>query len=472
MKHRTLIIARATAIALMAGFTGCNLAPKESALGPELPAQFDSKGAWRPARPADTEARGAWWELFRDERLSRLLAAVESSNPDLQAAAFRVDEARALARADRSDLFPLLGGSGSAERNRSSGTLNSNFAGGRTRTSVRLTLDLSYEVDLWGRVRNQAKASAARADAVAGDQLAALLSLQGELALDYYALRAQDAEIGLLKRSVALRQRGVDLAKERFDQGDTARFELSQAETELASIRSQSIGLERTRLELEHALARLQGLVPGQFSLPSLPIDSAAAPPAVPKTVPSQLLERRPDISAAARRVAAANAEIGVARAAWFPNISIGANGGGESSAVSLLTSTASRVWSLGTNVDWPLFEGGRRWANIAAARARAETAAAEYRSVVIHAVVEVEDALGALDVLRRQEAAQRATVESARKTVDLAFQRYEAGLVPYFEVLDAQRTLLDAEVDATRIRGERFAATVILIKSLGGSWK
>ena len=454
------------------GLAGCNLAPAPPALEPVLPAHYSSDGPWRPASPADDGPRGAWWKVFGDSRLAGLLAGVATANPDLEAAAKRVEEARALARADDAALFPFLSGTGAVHRNRSSGTLANNFAGGRTRTSVRLTLDFDYELDLWGRVRNQARASSERAEAVEGDRCSAVLSLQGEMALDYYALRSQDAEIDLLIRTVALRQRTVQLAKARFKQGDTAQIDVAQAETELASTQSESIGLERRRRELLHALARLQGLVPGQFDLAPIPMDAEAQPPTIPSSVPSQLLERRPDIAAAARRVAAANAEIGVARAAWFPKISLRANGGGESSAVSLLTSAASRVWILGPDLDWPVFEAGRRRAEVEAAKARCEVAGAEYRSIVLQAVGEVEDALSALEVLRRQSMAQQATVGAAQRTVDLAQKRYDSGLVPFFEVLDAQRTLLRSQQEATRLQGERFAASVILVKALGGGWE
>ena len=437
----------------------------------DLPAQFSGSGPWRPARPADAEPRGAWWDSFGDARLSELLAAVEAANPTLQAAAQRVEEARAITRAAEAPLFPFARVSSTVDRNRNSGTLANNFAGGRTRTSLRMTLDLSYEVDLWGRVRNQAKSASARAEAREGDRRSLQLTLQGDMALTYFALRAQDAEIALLIRTVALRRRALELAKVRFRGGDTAQLEVAQAETELAATESERIGLERRRQELLHALARLQGLVPGVFVLEPAPLDPGERPPAVPPAVPSDLLQRRPDVAAAERRVAAANLDIGVARAAWFPQVTLGASGGGQSSAVSLLTSAASQVWSLGADVDAPLFEAGRIRAGVEAAKARWEAAGAEYREVVLLAIGEVEDSLSALEVLDRQSRAQHTTVDSATRTVDLALKRYDAGLVPFFEVLDAQRSLLRAEQELNRIQGERFAAAVILVKALGGSW-
>ncbi len=469
---RALSSALAPVVALLGlALTGCSLVPKNPAPAVELPEQYSSSGPWRPFQAADAEPRGAWWQVFRDDRLHHYLSAVEQANPSLEAAYQRVVEARALTRADQAPLFPFLSASGDLNRTRTSGTLANNFAGGRTRTSIRLTLDVAYELDLWGRIRNQARATGARAVAQEGERLALLLSLQSELALNYYALRTQDAEIALLTRTEALRQRAVDLVRVRFKGGDAARLEVAQAETELAATEAERIGLDRRRLELLHALARLQGVVPGEFSLEPVPLDLGESPPRIPASLPSDLLQRRPDIVAAAQRVSAANLEIGVARAAWFPRVALGASGGAQSSAVSLLTSAASQVWAIGPNIDWALFQGGRIRAGVDAAKARWEAAGATYRATVLQAMGEVEDALSALDVLQRQSVALQRTVDAANRTVELAQKRYDAGLVPFFEVLDAQRSQLRAEQDFTRIQGQRFAAAVILVEALGGGW-
>jgi NodT family efflux transporter outer membrane factor (OMF) lipoprotein len=474
-RRRRLVRVLRRGVIPVAGFLAlgaCSLVPHQPAVAPELPADFSGAGPWRPVRPADEEPRGAWWQVFGDARLARYLEAVERENPGLAAAAARVEEARALVRADQAALVPFLAAAGSVDRTRTSGTLANNFAGGRTRTSIRLTLDVSYEPDLWGRVRHQVQASGARAEAEEGDRRALLLSLQCELALAYYALRAQDAEIALLERTVALRRRAVELARVRFAGGDAARLDVAQAETELAATEAERTGLELRRTELLHAVARLQGLVPGTLALEPVPLDLGQPPPSLPRAIPADLLLRRPDLAAAARRVEAANAEIGVARAAWFPRVTLGATGGGQSSAVSLLTSAASQVWSIGPDVDWAVFEAGRTRARVQAAKARWESAHAEYRGAVLLAVGEAEDALAALEVLARQGAALRETVDAAGRTVELAQKRYDGGLVPYFEVLDAQRSLLRAEQDLTRLQGQRFAATVVLVKALGGTWK
>jgi len=449
--------------------TACNVAPKYLAPSPKLPASFKTSGPWRTAKPSDHEHRGAWWSAFSDSRLSELMKQAEAANPTLEAALHRVEEAKATARADSAELFPFLTLNSSDKRNRSSGTISSSFAGGRAVTRLRTTLDLSYELDLWGKLRNTSRAAQTNAEAVEADYRSALLSLQGEIALNYFALQAQDEAIALLKRTIALRQKAVDLAQTRFKQGDVAQLDVAQADTELAATQSEAIGLEKKRHELEHALALLLGRTPSEFDLPSMSLSNK--PPSVPRSLPSDLLERRPDIAAAERTMASLNAEIGVAKAAMFPSIKLGVLGGTESSLVKKLASSASRVWGIGPDIQLPVLDAGKNQAKIEAARARYDESAATYRATVLKAVNEVEDALSSIDVLQRQRAVQQQTVESAQRTVELAQKRYDAGLVAFFEVLDAQRTLLRAEQEATVIDGDLFLNTVLLIKALGGGW-
>lgn len=450
--------------------TGCNLAPKYQAPAPELPAEFKTRGPWRTAKPQDALARGDWWRLLGDAKLSDLMREAESASPTLEIARQRLVEAKAEARADRAGLFPFATLRGSALRDRSTDTMQFQFAGGRTRTTLIGTLDLSYELDFWSRARNEGAAGVARADAVAAGLNTARLVLLSELAMNYYALRSQDAQIALLKRTVAVRQRTVDLARKRLEKGDIAQIDVAQAETDLAETQAEAIGLESSRAVLEHAIALLVGKMPTQFSLAASPL--AGTPPSLPKSVPSTLLERRPDIAAAERQMAALNAEIGVAKAALFPSVTIGLRGGAQSSYLEEIANSGSRIWGLGpAGVEWPLLTGGKSLADIDAARARYEQAAAGYRQTVLEAIRDVENALSMLDVLGRQGAAQDATVTSAQRALDLAEKRYVSGLVAYYEVLDAQRTLLRAEREATRIRGELFLATVLLVKALGGGW-
>ena len=448
---------------------GCNVAPKYEPPQVALPQHFKTSGPWREAKPRDKDSRGTWWRLFGDNRLTSLMQRAEANNPSLEAVMHQVDEARALARADRADLLPFVSSNSSAVRAHDSGTIANRFAGGSTTTRIRTTLDLEYELDFWGKLRNQSAAANASAEAAEADYRSALLTLQGDLALVYFTLRSQDAQIALLRRAIELRRKAVDLANARFKQGDTAQLDVAQAETELAEVESEAIGLEKSRARLDHAIALLAGTTPSELSQSASPL--IGAPPGVPSSVPSDLLERRPDIAAAERLMAEENLRIGVARAAMFPSVKIGLYGGGETSYIKKLADAASHVWGVGPDVQWPVFDGGKRRAETDAQRAKYLQSAASYRQTVLEAVRDVEDALSGISVLKRQLAKQNETVAGAQKTVELAEKRYAAGLVAYYEVLDAQRTLLRVEQEATRINGELFLSTVLLIKALGGGW-
>jgi multidrug efflux pump len=448
----------------------CNLAPKYFAPKPNLPTEFKTTGPWRTATPRDGANRGDWWGSFGDAKLNALMKQARAGSPTLELAMHRVTEAQALARADRAGLFPFVTLNGSANRGRGSGNLQFQFAGGRTRSLMGATLDFDYELDFWGRLRNQSRSGAARAEAEQADYQNALLGLQSELALNYFALRTQDAQIALLRRTVELRRKTVELARKRFNQGDIGQIDVAQAETDLAATEAEAIGLEKRRAELEHAIALLLGVTPSRLSLSAHEI--SGAPPSVPASVPSDLLERRPDIAGAERQMAALNAEVGVAKAALFPSLRIGLTGGTQTSYFWKIADAPSRVWGLGpASVEWPLLRGGGVRANIDAAKARYDQAAASYKQTVLAAMRDAEDALSGLSILKRQAEAQAATVASARQALDLSQKRYDSGLVAYFEVLDSQRTLLRAEQEATRIQGERFLSAVLLIKALGGGW-
>lgn len=457
-------------VGLLLLLPSCNFAPKYFLPKPNLPTHFKTDGPWRTATPRDEAHRGDWWGSFGDAQLTSLMRQAEAGSPTLELAMHRVTEAQALARADRAGFFPFVTFTSSNTRSRGSGNMQFQFAGGRTRNVLGGTLDLAYELDFWGRVRNQARAGGARAEAEIADYRTALLSLQSELAMNYFALRVQDAQIALLKRNVESRRKTVELSRTRFEQGDIAQIDVAQAETDLASTEAQAIGLEKRRTELEHAIALLLGRTPSEFRLPARGMPGA--PPSVPASVPADLLERRPDIASAERQMAAMNAEIGVAKAALFPSVSVGVSGGTQSSYVWKLLDAQSRVWGLGpANIDWPLLRGGAVRANIRATQARYDQAAATYKSTVLSAMRDAEDALSGLAILKRQAAAQAATVDAARRAFDLSQKRYDSGLVAYYEVLDSQRTLLQAEQEATRIQGDRFLSTVLLIKALGGGW-
>lgn len=449
---------------------GCNLAPKVATPDLKLPVEFKTQGPWKLAQPKDHEARGNWWRLFGDAKLNELMAEAEKASPTLEIARQRVQEARALARADRAGLFPFATVTNSIRRDRSSGAMAFQFAGGRSRNTILNQLDFSYELDFWGKNRNTAKAGMLRSEAVEADWQSVRLGLLSELAMNYFALRTQDAQIALLRRTVEVRARAADLARTRFAQGDIAQVDVAQAETDHAETQAEAIGLERQRGELEHAIALLLGRVPSAFTLPAIPI--SGSPPSLPRSVPSTLLERRPDIASAERVMAATNAEIGVARAAYFPSITLGLSGGTQTSFIEKIADSHARIWGLGpAAIEWPLLRGGAVKASAEAAQARYEQSAASYRQTVLAAMRDAEDALTALDVLRRQSAAQDATVASASKALELSQKRYDSGLVAYYEVLDARRTQLRAERESTRLRGELFVATTMLVKALGGGW-
>lgn len=460
---------QASKLGLCLALTGCNLAPKYLSPKPVLPGEFKTSGVWKTGQPAADRARGEWWKLFGQSRLNELINQAEKANVSLELAAYQVAEARALAKADRAGLFPVLGANASSRRSRNSGAVSINFGGGRTITRNRATVDVSYEVDLWSRARNTAKASELDAQAQGDLQQSVRLAVQAEVASTFFALMAQDEAIALLKRTLEVRRKAVDLARTRFEQGDTARLDVAQAETDLAETDAEAIGLEKRREELEHALAVLTGRPPAGFDVPQLELP--ATPPAVPKSVPADLLQRRPDIAAAEKQMASLNAEIGVAKAALFPSIALGSTGGAESSLVSNLASSAARVWGIGPELSWDILSAGRNKAQIEAASARYDQAATIYKDTVLTAMREVEDALSGISVLKRQLASQQTTVAAAEKTVELAQKRYDSGLVAYYEVLDARRTLLRVEQEATAIRGELFGSTVQLIRALGGAW-
>lgn len=472
MPFLRLSIFRLCLPAILMTASGCNLAPKVATPDLKLPVEFKTQGPWKVAQPKDHETRGNWWRLFGDAKLNELMAEAEKASPTLEIASQRVQEARALARADRAGLFPFATVTNSIRRDRSSGAMAFQFAGGRSRNTILNQLDFSYELDFWGKNRNTAKAGALRSEAVEADWQSVRLGLLSELAMNYFALRTQDAQIALLRRTVEVRARSADLARTRFAQGDIAQVDVAQAETDHAETQAEAIGLERQRGELEHAIALLLGRVPSAFTLPPIPI--SGSPPSLPRSLPSTLLERRPDIASAERVMAATNAEIGVARAAFFPSITLGLSGGTQTSFIEKIADSHARVWGLGpAAVEWPLLRGGAVKANAEAeaAKARYEQSAASYRQTVLAAMRDAEDALTALDVLRRQSAAQDATVASASKALELSQKRYDSGLVAYYEVLDARRTQLRAERESTRLRGELFVATTMLVKALGGGW-
>jgi multidrug efflux pump len=434
-----------------------------------VPAAFRDAPEWKEAAPADTRPKGRWWEVFADPALDALLERATTNNQSLRAALARFDQARAAARVSRSEFFPALDFNPEIERERYSPSQEPNF-GNLTATTLRVPVDLSYEIDLWGRVRRSFEGARADAQAGAADLHNALLSVQAEVAQNYFTLRATDSQSVITRRSLALRLQAHDILKARVDAGATPELDLARADTEVALAEVELLRLERSRNSLEVALAILTGAPAPEFTL--MEIESKApAIPAVPPALPSELLERRPDVAAAERRLAAANARIGVAQAAFFPVVRLTGSGGFVSADVDSLFNWESRVWTLGPSVSLPLFSGGRNRAGLARARATFEESVALYRQQVLVAFGEAQENLTALRILAAEAEAVGRTADAARRTFQYANARYEGGVTSYLEVIESQRTLLLAELDSAQLHGRRQVATVQLIKALGGGW-
>jgi multidrug efflux system outer membrane protein len=416
--------------------------------------------SWKQGHPAEQLPRGEWWLAFKDPALTALIGEASRNNASLAVAAARVKQARAIAGIASADRVPQLGVNVGAQRGRLA-----------PHTSYRASLGASYEVDLFGRVSSNV--AAARGDAAASEAnyRSVLLSLQADVAQQYFRLRATDAELDTVQRTVRLREENVKVNQRRFDLGDIGEFDLSRAKTELASTRADAIGLQRQRATAEHALAVLLGKPAAAFMAGPSPLLDSTLMPTIPAGLPSSLLERRPDIASAQRTMEASNARIGVARAAMFPALTLNASGGGVGDTFANVFAWSSRSWVLGALLSAPVIDGGRNSANVARGEAALEESVAAYRQSVLVAFAEVEDKLAGLRILSGQTAQLDEAMVSARRTADLAQKLYDAGRSSYLELLDAQRNLAAVERNAVQLRGDRAVTTVALIQALGGGW-
>ena len=429
----------------------------------------ENSGPWKTAEPADASVRGQWWKLFADPALDALETRALAANQDLHAAAARVEQARAAAGIARGADWPQLALDPSVTRERTSATTDNVFPQSPA-TTYRLPLVASWEIDLFGRVRRLTESARRDADASAATFESVRLALTAEVATNYFSYRALDRELALVRASAALRQRAFELVSARLRSGAATEFDLARAETELATADAESASLARRRSASQNALAVLVGEPASDFSLPSVDAPEAL-PPVVPAGLPSELLERRPDIAAAERSLAAANARIGVAKAAFFPAISLTGSAGFASGEVDRLFTSDSRVWSIGPSLYLPIFQGGRNRANLERSRAAYDESVAIFRQQILVAFREVQDALTATKFLAEQSEAQARAVVAARRATALAQSRYDSGFVPYIDVIDAQRTSLAVERASTQLGALRLTASVALIKALGGSW-
>ncbi|MDB5909260.1 MAG: efflux system, outer rane lipoprotein NodT family [Massilia sp.] len=460
---------RAGASLALGLLTGCAVGPAYQVPATPQPAVFKETGPWLPAAPADTLERGPWWTLFRDPLLDDLASRVEVNNQNVAAAVASYAQARALVAQQRASLFPTVNLGVSAD---SSGGGNSSSlpnSSSSSNSSYRLNIGGSWEPDIWGRLRAGVSGASASAQASAADLAAARLSAQGELVTNYFSLRQTDAQRELLAQTIEGYQRVLDITRNRFDAGIAAKSDVLQAQTQLANAQSDDLTLERQRAQLEHAIAILLGKAPAEFTLAQAPW--SANVPEVPVGVPSALLQRRPDIAAAERRVAAANAQIGIARAAYFPNIGLTGSYGTGGSIVSDLFSVSSAVWSLGLSATQTIFNAGATRASVAGAEAQQQAAAARYRQIVLEAFGDVENQLAATRVLAQQQALRRAASDAANQVEEQILNRYKAGQVSYTDVVQAQVTALAARRALVQAQADRQTTAVALIQSLGGGW-
>lgn len=451
-------------------FAGCTVGPNYRRPAAEVPPTYKEVGDWKPAQPNDQSLSGNWWELFQDPQLNALEDQVNVSNQNLKAAEAQYTQARAQLRYSRADLFPTVTAGSSATRNRISNNRPASVTtNGTTYNDFQIPFELSYQIDVWGRVRRTVEAYRDQAQASAADLATVNLSMHSQLALFYFQARALDAEEQLLDSTVTQYEQALELINSRYAGGIASDVEVQQAQTQLETTRAQAIDVAVARAQYEHAVAVLIGKPPASFSLAPLPL--TMPPPAIPVGLPSELLERRPDIAAAERQMAAANAQIGVAKAAYYPNISLGATGGFESGAITTLVSGPSVLWSAGPSALFTVFDVGRRRAASDQAIAAYDQAVANYRQTVLTGFQQVEDNVAALGILEHEAQVQDKAVAAAQKYLELAVTRYKGGVTSYLEVTTAQSAALSDEVTAVNILGRRMVDAVTLVQALGGGW-
>jgi NodT family efflux transporter outer membrane factor (OMF) lipoprotein len=463
-------IASTVCFATMLSLTGCTVGPNYHRPTAEVPPTYKEVGDWKPAQPNDQNLGGNWWEVFQDPQLNVLEAQVNVSNQNLKAAEAQYTQARALLRYYRADLFPTITADPSATRTRVSNNQPATItANGTTYNDFQIPFELSYQIDVWGRVRRTVEAYRDQAQASAADLATVNLSMHSQLALYYFQARFLDAEQQLLDSTVTEYEQALELIQSRFAGGVASDLEVQQAETQLETTRAQAVDVGVARAQYEHAVAVLIGKPPASFSLAPLPL--TMPPPPIPVGLPSELLERRPDIASSERLMAAANAQIGVAKAAYYPNITLGATGGFESGVITTLISGPSVLWSAGPSALFTVFDVGRRRAASDQAIAAYDQAVANYRQTVLTGFQQVEDNVAALRVLEHEAQVQDKAVTAAQKYLELATTRYKGGVTSYLEVTTAQTAALSDEVTAVNILGRRMVDAVTLVQALGGGW-
>ena len=437
--------------------SGCAIGPNYSKPEALVPEQWKEAGDWVVAQPKDAAPKGKWWEAFNDPVLDALEEQVSVSNQNLAAAEARYRPARAAVASVRSGFFPRLGGSANASRARGTG---SRYA---------VSLDARWEIDLWGRIRRLVEAARAGEEASAADLEAARLSFQAELATNYFQLRVTDVQRDLLDDTVKAFESSYKVTQNRYNAGVAGKVDVVQAESQLLSTRAQALDLRATRATLEHAIAVLIGMPPANLTRDTAKFQVRI--PEVPPGVPTTLLERRPDIAGAERRMAAANARIGVAQAAYFPALSLTASEGFASNSLSTLFSAPSRFWSLGLGLAGTILDFGARGAAVDTSLAAYDETVANYRATVLEAFQEVENSLASVHWLAEESKVQQEAARAARESVVLTVNQYKAGTVSFLNVVQVQATQLSEERTTVNLLGRRLAATVALIRAMGGTW-
>jgi NodT family efflux transporter outer membrane factor (OMF) lipoprotein len=450
---------------------GCMVGPDYAKPSVPMTPAYKETDGWKTAEPSDHLPRGPWWAILGDPELNALEEQIATANQNLKIAEARLREARAMVRFNRAGLYPTLSASlgPSIIRNSANQPFVSSGANTGSSGDVLLSLDMSYEVDLWGRVRRSVAAARHEAQATAADLETARLSLQAELAMDYVELRAADAQKQLLDETVKAFEAALRLTTNRFQGGAAPRSDVAQAQTQLDTTRAQATDVSVARAQLEHAIATLIGQPPAAFGVPPRPLDTR--PPDIPVGLPSQLLERRPDIAAAERRVAEANEQIGIAKAAFYPTLMLNASVGFEGSSFGNLLNASSLLWAVGASLAQTIFDGGRRHATLDSVRASYDATVAAYRQTTLTAFQQVEDNLAALRILEREAQEQRQAVESAQLSLQLFTNRYRGGVDNYLQVITAQTVTLTNQRTEIDILRRRMDASVLLVKALGGGW-
>ncbi len=452
---------------------GCAVGPDYVRPTVEMPAAYKEEEKWKPAQPRDELSRGKWWEVYQDPLLDRLQQQVDVSNQNLAKAEAQFRQALALVQSARAGYYPNLSGGASSARSRASATTiaqpSATPVSRGVVTNHNIPFQASWAPDVWGNIRRAVEANEAGAQASAGDVQAARLSAQAALAQSYFQLRVLDAQQLLLEDTVAAYAKSLQLVQNQYAAGIVAKTDLAQAQTQIKTAQAQAIDLGAQRSQLEHAIAVLVGKPPAELTIPREPLKASV--PALPLQLPSELLERRPDIAAAERRMAQANAQIGVATAAYFPALTLSAASGYQSATMADWLTAPSRYWSFGPAIAQSLFDGGLRRAQTAQARAAYDASVAAYRQTVLAGFQQVEDSLATLRILEQEAEVQGEAVKSAQQTLALTLNQYKAGTVSYLNVVVAQATALANQRTAVDLLGRRMSASVQLVTALGGGW-